>query len=384
MDTTSPPRAPNAAAERYQTARLWSGIVGIGVGLGMALIYLVYPLGWVLVPATVLGAALLALAIFGLHALVTLPIDFYAGYYVEKRYDLAERSLSAWTGDYLRGIVWHALFFTGAALLLALLQAALPSFWSVVVAVLLFPVALLLYRYRAGVLPPGLVGLEPITNDKQAVIAKHAEAQGLPLPPVLSYHAGDDRSAQGGWVGAKLWLSRGALDLPDDALGCAATREIIAKELGHPHRTTVISALWLALGVLIAGLFVTEPDPRLLVLRTTAVITLWSFAGLFVLPAWGRKMTLQVDRAYLARAVGHGDDPQTAADRLKTTLTRIVERNLFHRELGEARQRVFHPLPSLSRRLTAIDDYVVRQTATQQTPDPSSEPSSEPSQTEER
>ncbi|MDZ7703219.1 MAG: hypothetical protein U5L04_01885 [Trueperaceae bacterium] len=379
MDTTSPPSAPNvAAAEHYQTARLWSGIVGIGVGLGMALIYLVYPLGWVLVPATVAGAALLALAMFGLHALVTLPIDFYAGYYVEKRYDLAERPLSAWAGDYLRGIVWHALFFTGAALVLVLLQAATPSFWSVVVAVLLFPVALLLYRYRAGVLPPGLVGLEPIDDAKRAVIAKHAEAHGLPLPPVVSYHAGDDRSAQGGWVGATLWLSRGALDLPDDALGCAASREIVARELGHPHRTAIISALWLALGVLIAGLLVTEPDPRLLVLRTTAAVTLWSFAGLFVLPALGRRMTLQVDRAYLARAIGHGDDPRTAAERLKMTLTRIVERNLFHRELGEARQRVFHPLPSLSRRLTAIDDYLVRQTATQQTPE------SSPKQTEER
>ncbi len=359
MDTpSSRPTPTTSSAERYQTARLWSGIVGIGVGLGMALIYLVYPLSWVLVPATIAGATLLALAVFGLHALVTLPIDFYAGHYVEKRYELAERSLAAWTSDYLRGILWHALLFTVAALVLVLLQAALPSFWSVVVAVLLFPLALLLYRYRAGVLPPGLVTLEPVGDDKRAVIEEHVRGLELLLPDLVRYQAGDDKSAQGGWVGAKLWLSQGALGLPDDALGCAAARDIIAKQLGHPHRTAIISALWLALGVLIAGLFVTDPDPRLLVLRTTAVITLWSFSGLFVLPALGRRMTFQVDQAYLARAIGHGDDPQEAAERLKKTLTAIVERNLFHRELGEARQRVFHPLPSLSRRLAAIDAYV--------------------------
>ena len=180
-------------------------------------------------------------------------------------------------------------------------------------------------------------------------------AAGLERPRLRWFDHGE-RSLAGGWEGLgsrrRLTLSRSVGELePGVAAG------LVARELGHAeklHRwvSCVVSGLWLAAGVWLAwaaerwGTGTLGVAGR--VFLFAAVMSTWSWVGLFVLPALGRRQVLAADR-FMAQRLGD-------AGEVSAVFEALAGGNLPDEDLSAVKKYVFHPIPPLAvRRAAALN-----------------------------
>jgi STE24 endopeptidase len=107
------------------------------------------------------------LVLFGVVYLLGLPLSYYGGYVLPRRYGLSTQSFGGWLWDLLKGLTLSLVFNLLAVLLVYLLLAAAPNLWWLctglavlfVTAVLahLAPILLLPIFYKLTPLPEGTV-----------------------------------------------------------------------------------------------------------------------------------------------------------------------------------------------------------------------------------
>lgn len=165
--------------------------------------------------------------------------------------------------------------------------------------------------------------------------------------PALRWFDHGETSLAGGWEGfgprQRLTLSRSVAELPPEVAAGLILREIGHRRKLHRWVSCGVSAAWLVAGVALAwslerwvfGPLGTAGRVFLL----AAAMSTWSWVGLFVLPALGRRQVTSADRFMAERL---GDAAETSA-----VFAAIAGSNLPDESLSRAKGYVFHPIPPL-------------------------------------
>ena len=166
----------------------------------------------------------------------------------------------------------------------------------------------------------------------------------------MRFLEGRDPGFSGGFSGPAGTLvlpARWARCLTPEALAVLIDRRLGILRSGAWWRTLVLAALWNALGFLLASLLPGAGVQTVAELVTTALgFTLWTFAGLLVLPTPSRRATVAAD----ARAAGDGE----ARRHLIEAIARIDRLQDDEPERSPGLELVFHPVPSVARRERAL------------------------------
>lgn len=162
-------------------------------------------------PSTVAVYALaLALAYLGLR----LPLAFYQGYVLERRYGLSSETLRAWGLDYVKAAALTVVLGVGAAQIVYLTLRWWPAWWWIPSAACLAAALVVLARLVPVALLPLFYRLEPL--ERESLHARLADLCDRARVPVLGIHV---------WgLGARTRRANAAL------VGSGATRRILVSD----------------------------------------------------------------------------------------------------------------------------------------------------------
>ena len=335
-------------ASRYQRVRLWCGIVGIGgvlvslwVGALMGLPRLLDELLGGL-PFEVAGA-ITALLLGVAASLIQAGPDHVAAR-LEREYGQKTRSTTADLAK--RTLEWLGSLAAAGALLGLCVRLAGGEWW------LLAPVVLLSLAFAHVVYPLSPAPkTDPPPSPWWGRVEAELKSMNLPVPPVAWYDHGE-RSLAGGWNGVgplrRLFLAKSLADVPPRVAAGLIAREIGHLRLGHRVQTTLATVFWIAAGFVISGLLAPDGwNVPALVFGTCATMSTWCWLGLLGLwPALGRRQVLAAD-AY-ARDSGLGRDGA------REMLEILADRNLPDPTLPPTVAAVFHPIPPMDARRSAL------------------------------
>ncbi len=292
----------------------------------------------------VLTAAILAF----ITASIQLPIDLIA-MRVERRFGQIKNA-SLIQEAYVQRVIEGVLGTAFAGLVLGVIVLVLPSYWYLAAGIVLAGIGVV------HIAIPFLPARRAVSVDQAWTASLEAEVRKLKLEmPKIVWIDHGERSLAGGWQGVGMWRrlaiasSLGEVEPRSAAL-------LIAREIGHDvHRhqlkSACISVAWIIAGVLITALFlpdrVMRDNPAGLVIWLAAVMSTWSWLGLFCLPSIGRRQIFQAD-AFAAHAVG--DETRSLE-----MLAALSKHNLPDEKLPPVVAWVFHPIPTMEKRRAAVE-----------------------------
>ena len=327
----------------YGRQRLWLGITGVGSTVLLCTIVLAFDLPHRLVSTRTdasFGWALAAIALsWMIHAALLTPVDLIGGLVVVRE----PRRFWSFVASWLRAVAVQWAWFMVAAAVLLRTGQSLGTGWAIG-AFLLLQVVLL-----RGQLPLArLVGGVHVVPTSPALIAA-AGAAGI-APGTVREVEGDDIAFVGAWTGALaryLYIPRRWVQsLSADELSYALARRAAARVLGLRQRGVMVALAWNTTGFALSAVapladLTTAPG----FIAVLAWFTLWSFAGVVVLPSASRPAIYALDRW---------------AQRLRNTDTAARTIRKLDRWQDDEADRdprvelVFHPVPSLRSRLEAL------------------------------
>jgi Zn-dependent protease with chaperone function len=359
----------NDLAAAYQPRRVWAAGISITWNLLFAFAFIASQFAWGLYnhllhiaqrhgqPEGSAQAFIIPcyLALYFLaYSAVNYPLELYFGYLEERQFGLAKDGIRAWTHDWVAGVLQHGfLFFIGSALLL-LLQRLLPQSWLAWAAALVLALFLGTTYLAADLLPLGLFQFERADASTTARLA--ALAGEVRLPPIVIFSAPALRDFNGGLLGLAnrqvLLISRATLVAASDAV----LRFVLRHEAGHRRYhhlllSTLAGWAWVVTGLVISQRIIPHIALGLPPYIAWLALTLsaWMALGEPLLAYLGRRLEYQADRYYLR----HGG----TSDEMRAALGELSRRNLARTEGLRRRQRVLHPLPSVTSRLFAARRY---------------------------
>jgi len=319
----------------YARARLWVGISGVGTFVVLAASLLALD-----APQRLLGSrggsiqadAGALLAALGLAALAALPFDLLGGYVLPRRFGRSRDGLARFTSRWLRGVLVLLALSTLSGTLLLTAGRAAERPGAIAAFVLLSGAALLFQEPLARLIG----GLRRADSSTDGVIELR----------------GSDPGFSGGFTGTSATLVlpstwREHLAEEDVALLVERRREILRS--GAWRRGLVLALGWNALGFTLASLLPGAGVTSVAELVTTALgFTLWTFAGLLILPTPSRLATQAADARI---ALG----PVESA-RLVEAVRSLDQLNEDEPERSAGLESIFHPVPSVATRRRALQE----------------------------
>ena len=142
-----------------------------------------------------------------------------------------------------------------------------------------------------------------------------------------------------------LYLSATLTDTDPAAAADLVAREIGHRALGHRGQSAAGTCLWVTLGFALSAVLFPDHGVAGTLLATAAVMSTWCWLGLFVWPALGRHQILAADR-FAARTSPTGG---------RAMLDALTEHNLPDEHLPPAVAYVFHPIPPMAARRSALE-----------------------------
>ncbi len=345
---------PAAAGVRdhatFARRRLRLGITGVGATVVLSaawLLLLVFNLAplpaALLAPAsplvTVVRSAALVVAVFGMHALLLLPVEALGGLAVSR----GRLGVGAWAAAWLRGVAMQGAVVAGVAASLSFASLSLGWVGAVVVAFGMGVALLALQGILARV--GARLTVRPLDESLHAL----ARSAGIAPERVRVVH-GASEAFVGGWVGLvgpTVWVPAAWTEEQHHALlAVQLVRRVAQRDTLARQRGVLRAALWPALGVaLLAPLLPWGWDDARLWLALPAASTLWSFVAVLLLPAATRPAVYAAD-AFAAQQLGV--EPVIAAVR---TLDSWQDDEPERSRLVEF---IFHPVPSRGNRERAL------------------------------
>jgi STE24 endopeptidase len=359
-----------AQAKRYGRIRRRVGLAGWI--LDAALLVALLATGWTMalrdvaygVTAERALALLVYLAMLGaIFEAVGLPLDFYSGYLVEKRFGLSRMTLGAWVKDQLKGLGIGAVLGAGVGELFYWALARHPGTWWLWVAGALIVFAVLLAQLAPVLLFPIFFKFRPIENEELvARLRAVAERSGARISTVLEWKLGEKTSkanaALTGWGATRRVL------LADTLLEHHTPEEIetiVAHELGHhvhhdiPTSIVVESALtlvslWAVNQVLAWATPIFGFHGPADFANLPLVLLVVSGVSLVALPLVNGYSRWRERRAdHFALRLTHN----TAA--FISAMRKLAEQNLAETQPNRVVEFLFHGHPSIAKRIAAAE-----------------------------
>ena len=183
----------------------------------------------------VVEALIYLAAFFNLYTLVTLPLHFYSGYLIEKKFGLSTQKLRSWLSDRLKGYALSLVFFVAILELLIFTVERFPETWWALAAAGWLVISLFLSRILPTLIIPLFYKMKPLPNgelrDRLTALLKKCRVRVLDLYEIgLSKKTKKANAALVGIGGSRRVL------LGDTLLDRYTLPEIemvMAHELGH-------------------------------------------------------------------------------------------------------------------------------------------------------
>ena len=304
------------------------------------------------VPLVVLGLSLA-------YELGTLPLAWFSGYRLERRYGLSHQAVSAWLGDHLKAVGVGLLLASGAAVVVYMSMRWFPASWWLVAGVALAAVVTVLATLAPVVLLPLFFRFTPLARPSLADrLEQLASRAGTRVVGVYEWALGDKtRRANAALTGLgstrRILVSDTMLaDYSDDEI-----EVVLAHELGHHVHHDIWMGIALESALILLGLGVTDVVLRLAG-PSLGVSSPADLAGMPLLVLAAGTVSLVLTPAALALSRRH----ERRADRFALQLTanpsafisamrRLGAQNLAEERPSRLVQWLFHSHPPLEERL---------------------------------
>lgn len=307
----------------YGRSRLWLGITGVGTWTLIAAFGLWRQWG---APVASGSRVVDLLALAALYALIQAPFDWLGGYWLPRKHGRATTSLAAW----MKGVVAQG----GCQVLAAWALGWAGERFGVWGALLVMAVVMVVLVAGQGSLARAVGGLRIVSR-----------------APEMDLVESGDPAFVGGWVGfgaaRRLWMP--------------ASWTVEWRTVQRARRAAVIQngarGKGLALGMAfnLVGLWVSSigaPGAGFSsldeYLRLIFGFTLWSFAGLLILPSFSRPAVFAADRSVKQQGIAW-----------EATARALDQRQDDEPERPKWIERIFHPVPSLAVRLRGGESWGV-------------------------
>jgi STE24 endopeptidase len=301
-----------------------------------------------------------------LHELVALPLTFYRGFLLERRYGLSFEPLRAWLRDHLKAVALAFSFgLAGAEVVYASLHAA-PAWWWLLSAAVFFAVLLVMANIAPLVLLPLFYKFRPLARESlRARLVALSDRAGVPVLGVYEWGLGDKtRRANAALVGTgatrRIIVSDTLLaEYSDDEI-----EVILAHELAHHvHRdilaglvaeavllliaffaaATALSLWWTPLGMKVANDVAALP----LLLLAGSAVSLAATPCSNALSRWNER---RADRYALALTRQPGA--------FISAMKRLAVQNLAEERPSRAVLWFFHTHPPIEQRIEAARTFM--------------------------
>lgn len=309
--------------------------------------------------------ALYVLALAVLHELIDLPLAFYEGVTLERRYGLSTETTARWWRDHLKAWAVSSTFAVAGALIAWSLIRWNPEQWWIVGAAVFAAILVLLAQLAPVLLLPLFYDFTPL--DRPALTARLlalAERARTPVLGVFEWRLSDrTRKANAALTG--IGRTRRIL-LSDTLLAEHSDDEIeviLAHELAHHVHRDIWSGIALETGLIVLGFYVADGVLErfadsfgltgksdiaalpLLVLTMGAV-------SLLLLPAanaFSRRHERKADRYAL--------EMTRNAEAFISAMRRLAAQNLAEEQPSRMVELLFHSHPSTRARISAAGDW---------------------------
>jgi STE24 endopeptidase len=308
-----------------------------------------------------LSIAIYTVLVVLLSELLQLPLAFYQGVVLERRYDLSTQAARRWWGDRLRALtVAVPLAVAGAVLVWSLIEW-IPAYWWLAAALCVGILLVLLAQLAPVLLLPFFYRFKPL--DRPALTSRLvalAERAGTQVLGVFEWTMSDrTRKANAALTG----IGRTRRILLSDTLLAAHSDDevevILAHELAHHVHHDIWKAMALEIALILIGFFladrVLEASVGHFGIRSKADV-----AGLPLLVLTGGAVSLLllpvangVSRLHERRADRYALDITGNPAAFASAMKRLSAQNLAEEHPSRCVQLFFHSHPSIADRVEA-------------------------------
>mgnify|MGYP005840608907 CR=1 FL=1 len=318
-----------------------------------------------LVPWRPAVIALYTLVFFGAYGLLDLPLTFYGGFVLPRRYGLSTQALAAWLLDLVKGAVVGGIIGLAAMEVMYWLLAAFPATWWLLTGGLYLLFAVVMANLAPLLIVPLFFKSTPL-GDEELVqrLMRLAERAGTRVRGVFTINLSSKTTAtNAGLMG--LGNTRRII-LGDTLLADYTPDEIetiLAHELGHHVHHDIIWGLLVDSALTLGGLYLAH-----LALRWG--VRFFGFQGIadiaafpvlaMVMGAFGL-VVLPLSNAYSRWRESLADDyalvMTNKPEAVITAMTKLANQNLAEVDPAPWVELLLYSHPAIGRRIKRAQDY---------------------------
>ena len=291
---------------------------------------------------------------------VTLPLGYFSGHVLERRYGLTRRTVLSWSKDWLKGLALQTVLLGVFVALLYLLLTTDPDYWWIWASLLFSAISVFLAAIAPTVLMPIFFKFEPLPDGElKDRLMRLSEQLGTFVQGAYVWRLGDKtvkaNAALAGWGRTRRIIISDTLiesHEPDEI------EVIIAHELGH-H---VNGDIWRGIAVQMMIIFVSMWVIDLALGAWSGSFgldgTLYDYANLPLLALVSTVVgivALPLANTYSRRRETAADDFAIATTDMRaefiSAMEKLAKQNLSNAEPHPLIEAVLHSHPSVSRRI---------------------------------
>lgn len=360
-------------ATRYHRLRRRTSVVATALGASLLLLLIVSGASAALrdlASASSGGSFSLTVLIYvGVLALaadvIQLPLSFFVGVTLERRYGLSTQTLTSWWADHIKAVAIGLVFAGGGALLVAWFIRWSPERWWIIAAAVFSAVTIALAQLAPVLLLPVFYEFKPLDRpalrDRLVALASRAGASVL---GVFEWKMGDKtRKANAALTG----IGRTRRILLSDTLLAEHSDDEIEVILAHELAHHVYHDIWtgiafeaalMTLGFYLADLAIAWSVGRF------GITAKWDPAALPLLLLTGGAVSLMLmpmanalSRAHERRADRYALEMTNNAEAFATAMKRLGAQNLAEERPSRLVQVLFYTHPPVTARIEAAERW---------------------------
>ena len=363
-DSDRPTRDP----KRYERTKLWIGLANLAVYIFAPAIILVTgasasirdTISDEITGVVVLGAVAYIVFASVVLEILTLPLGYFSGHVLERRYALTRRSVGGWTLDWFKGLAVQTVMLAVFVACLYALLAADPQYWWVWASLLFSAISVFIAAVAPVVLMPIFFKFEPLPDGElKDRLMRRSKQLGTFVQGAYVWKLGDKtvkaNAALAGWGRTRRIIISDTLIESHDP---DEIEVIIAHELGH-H---VNGEIWRGIAVQVLVIFVSMWVIDLALGAWSGSFgldgTLHDYANLPLLAlitTFVGVIALPLINTYSRRRETAADDFAIDTTDMRaefiSAMEKLAKQNLSNAEPHPLIETVLHSHPSVSRRI---------------------------------
>jgi len=290
------------------------------------------------------------------------PLNYYAGFYLEHKYNLSNQTFMKWIWEGLKGTMVGSVIGLPLLLLFYLVLKNFGIMWWLPFAFLMFIFSVLLAQILPVVIMPIFYKITPVENEnlKERIIALGKDA-GLNVENVFKFNMSKNtKKANAAFAGLgktkRILLGDTLLDnYTDDEI-----ETVIAHELGHYRKKHIIKNIAVGTASSFATFFLIAQFHKIS-LSWFGFTELTQISSLPLLALWGALIGLiqtpisnYISRKFEYEADEYAVSATDKSEAFIRTLNKLTEQNLGDKEPHPLVEWFFYSHPSIKKRIASI------------------------------